>query len=99
MPSFSSLSRIAALLLVLSAAFCLSTDIAQSVSSEQTSTQNDSCPDANNASPDCFCCCTHVLPVFHVPFIAVTRFTFLEPLATELAVSLVRDPLVQPPRV
>ena len=98
-PCFASLSRIASLLLVLSAAVCLSTDLAQSFSGEQTSAQNDSCPGSNNASPDCFCCCTHVLPVSHVPFIAATRFTFLEPSASELALSLVRDPLVQPPRV
>jgi hypothetical protein len=83
----SKVFRVAALLLLLSAAFCFGADLSQGP-----------CLDDGPATSDCFCCCTHVIPSSHTTWMPEERFTFMPPVEREFLVFVPPARLFRPPR-
>lgn len=94
---FSKLFPIAALLLLFSAAFCLSADLMQDLSPDQNTAQTNSCSDDGSLS-DCFCCCSHFVPRGHAPAITIARVTLISSPERELLPFTPPDPFFRPPR-
>jgi len=87
--------RIAALLLLLTAACCL---FATDPLFPQWCQEDSSNSDSGSADPGCFCCCAHVIP--SVPFAPNVGYTFIATVSDPplLTVSADRPQIYHPPR-
>jgi hypothetical protein len=99
MTFFPKVFRLAALLLLLSAAFdTIAVDMLGPMWQKQTSAQNDPCQRSGTTQDDCFCCSTSVVPIQAVVWAPTFTIVPTDEQLVTFAVSRAPDPLYHPPR-